>query len=214
MPSIALRAYTFQHQSAGEVVDLIYPLLSDHGTVELQPRGNTVIIRDAPPSLDRIVGLLRDLDRPARALRLRLQFVEAFAQAAAAPAESMLEEELERRLRRLLRYGGYQLLASTELDLREGVEAASGDNEGYWVTLRVGRLLGGKRVQLHGFRVFRQGGSEPAKPLINTDLNLWLDRPLILGLARDEASDRALMVVLSCSLLNATGEPELLAERD
>src|SRR3954470_14470968 len=43
---IVRRAYSFKYQRASEVMTLIYPLLSPRGTIELQPGGNTVVIRD------------------------------------------------------------------------------------------------------------------------------------------------------------------------
>ena len=43
---IAVQVYTFKYQRASEAVAMVYPQLSPRGTVELQPGGNTLVIRD------------------------------------------------------------------------------------------------------------------------------------------------------------------------
>ena len=50
----------------------------------------------------------------------------------------------------------------------------------------------------------RLGNPEP-KELIHTNLNLWLSKPMILGLARTESSTEALMVILTCTLDRPVG---------
>jgi hypothetical protein len=65
-------------------------------------------------------------------------------------------------------------------------------------------MMDDKRVKLHEFRIARRAVAGPfARPerqlIATTAINLWLDQTLILGLARDESSADALMVVVSCS---------------
>src|SRR6201999_1823572 len=50
---VVLQAYTLRHQRASDAVALVYPLLSRKGTVELQPGGNTLVIRDVQSALNR-----------------------------------------------------------------------------------------------------------------------------------------------------------------
>src|SRR3954470_2240739 len=74
---IVLRAYSFKYQRASEVMTLIYPLLSPRGTIELQPGGNTVVIRDTSETIRRILPVLKGFDHPARPLRLEVYVVRA-----------------------------------------------------------------------------------------------------------------------------------------
>src|SRR3954465_11411347 len=67
--SVVLQAYTLRHQRASEAVALVYPLLSRKGTVELQPGGNTLVIRDVPAALNRIAPVLRNFDHAPRLMR-------------------------------------------------------------------------------------------------------------------------------------------------
>ncbi len=197
---LVVQAYTLEHQPAGEAIHLVHPLLSVRGAVEIQPGGNTLVIRDTVEVVERLIRLLKDFDHPARSVRLTLQLVQAGLKGSRAGGESGLPEALVSRLRELLRYDDYRLLATAEAEIREGEEVAYELADDFKIEFRMGTLLADRRVKLRGFRVARQGGNPDSKQLIHTNLNLWLDKPMILGLARAETSDRALMVVLTCSL--------------
>lgn len=197
---LVLHAYTLEHQPAGEAIHLIHPLLSEHGAVEIQPGGNTLVIRDTVEVVERLIRLLKDFDHPARPVRLTLQLVRAGLKEDRVDGESELPKALVSRLRELLRYEDYHLLATAALEIREGENVSYELGDDFKVEFRMGTLLADRRVKLRGFRVARQSGNPDAKQLIHTNLSLWLDKPMILGLARAETSDRALMVVLTSSL--------------
>ena len=198
--SLAVEAYTLQHQPAGEAIELVRPLLSPRGTVELQPKGNTLVLRDSLAALARIVPVLRSFDHPARPVRLEILVVHASTTVVSPPVESTVPKALEESLRRLLRYDTFTLLAQADLLTLEGQQVVFEMGNGYAVRFQLGTLLANRRIKLHGFRVTR--GATPAAPdeLINTNLNLFLDQTVTLALARREGSASALMVVITCRL--------------
>ena len=53
-------------------------------------------------------------------------------------------------------------------------------------------------ISLDGLRVVREPGRPHEKLLLHSNLNPWLDKTTVLGLANDENSGRALMIVLTC----------------
>jgi hypothetical protein len=203
-PPLATHAYTLRHQPAAEALALVRPLLSPRGSVELQPRNNTLVIRDSLAAVGRIVAQLRAFDHPARLLRLEILVLEAGPAGGdfdvlASPEE--LPAELLRGLRALFKYEAYRLLARANLEAREGEQVAHEFTQGFRVDFRLGTLLANQRVKLHDFRMRRspgRAGGQPGSQLIHTNLNLGLAQPFILGLARDEASQRALLVGLEC----------------
>lgn len=195
---LVLHAFTLEHQPAAEAILLVVPLLSENGAVELQPGGNTLVLRDTPAIVERAVRLLEDFDHPAGGLRLEIQLVRAGLEGETGPGER-LPETLARRLRELLRYDSYRLLAGAALDVAEGEEVVYRLGEEYRLEFRMGALRTDRRIKLHGFRVIRRAEDPEDSQLIHTNLNLWLDKPMVLGLARAESSERALMVVLTCS---------------
>lgn len=202
--AIQERIFTLIHQSAAEAVSLVYPYLSERGTVELRPGGNALVVRDSRHVIDSVSGLLSDFDRPAQSLRLQIQIISAGADDV---GESGLSSELEARLQKLLRYRSYRLVATSQVDASEGWDVASTLGSDYEVDFRLGLVGADRRVKLNGFRVLRRDGDSGVKPLIHTNLNLSLGRPMVLGLARTESSERALMVVLHCTRQEETTEP-------
>jgi hypothetical protein len=95
------------------------------------------------------------------------------------------------------------LHASARLDVKEGENVLYQLGDSYTVGFKLGTMMGEKRVKLHELRIVRRATSgafaKPERQLLGTNVNLWLDQTLILGLAKDESAGDALMVVVSCS---------------
>ncbi|HVR99446.1 MAG TPA: secretin N-terminal domain-containing protein [Thermoanaerobaculia bacterium] len=194
---LSLHAFTLKHQPAAEAMALVHPLLSKRGTVELQPGGNTLVVRDTPASLRRIVPVLREFDHPARPFQLEVFIVKASRAIVSPPVKrSDLPEELTQRLRQLLTYDTYEMQAQANLSTYEGQAVTYGMGSNFEVSFRLGTLVQGRRLKLNNFRVLRRTDGKAA-PLIHTTLNLWLDQPMGLGLAKSESSREVLMVVLT-----------------
>ena len=73
-PALLVHAYTLRHQPAAAALELVHPLLSPRGSVQLQPGGNTLVVRDEPTVVERVVELLREFDHAAKKLALRIQW--------------------------------------------------------------------------------------------------------------------------------------------
>ena len=208
---LARHVYKLEHQPVGEAANLIYPLLSKRGRLELRPGEGTLVIHDERSALDRIIPLLDEFDQPARQMDLSVEIVSAEGRGGELVAGQGLPPELVRRLHELLGYDHYQLIASVQLDVREGLEVTQDVNSRYRVEFRIGRVQADRRVKLNNFKVLRQDDAG-LRQLIHTNLNLWLDRPLVLGLARTESSERALMIVVDCTLRPTADEGRFKVE--
>jgi hypothetical protein len=196
---LVLHAYTLRYQQAVGAVQLIQPLLTGRGTLELQPGGNTLVIRDTVAALARIVPVLRAFDHPAQPLKVEILIVRASRATAAPPVlRSDLPDSLTRRLRELLPYEIYELQAQAQLASQEGQAVAYDLGEDYAVSFRLGTLLEARPLRLGDFEVARRAGkSRAAVPLVHTTLNIYLDQTMSLGLARSEGSREALIIVLT-----------------
>ncbi len=202
---VATITYNLRYQAVSEAVSLVFPFLSHEGAVEVRPGENALVIRDRPASLERILPMLREFDRPGRALQLAIRVVSAESEPAGGEAvggepESGLSEELLRRLRELLPFRVYRRVAAADLDVAEGGGVGQELSAAFRVDFRMGRLQPDRRIKLYGFRISRLDREADGPPLIHTNVNLRLDKPMVLGLARTEASETALMVVLQCAL--------------
>jgi hypothetical protein len=195
---LVLHAYTLRYQQAIEAIQLIQPLLSGRGTIELQPGGNTLVIRDTVAALARVVPVLRTYDHPALPLKLEILIVRASRSVVSPQQPSDLPEDLARRLRELLPYQVYMMQAQAQLQTQEGQAVAYELGDEYLVSFRIGTLLEDKIVKLANFEVSRRlAGRKAAVPLVQTNLNLCLDQIMSIGLARSEKSREALFIVVT-----------------
>jgi hypothetical protein len=195
---LVLHAYMLKHQRASDAIPLVHPLLSERGTVELQPADNTLVIRDSAGALARILPVLRSFDHAPRPLRVEIMIVRASRSAVSPPMNhSDLPDELTRRLRKILLYDNYDLEAQAQLQPVEGESVTYEIGEGYVVAFRLGTVLPDRRVRLADFEIGRRVPRRALQELLHTNLNLWLDQTMSLGLAKSEGSREALMVVLT-----------------
>jgi hypothetical protein len=199
---VVLRAYTFKYQRASEALSLVYPLLSPKGTVEYQPQGNTLVIRDVDAAVRRIMPVLRGFDHPARPLRLEVLVVRASRSEVSPPLpRSDLPEQLTKRLHNLLKYDVFETQAQAQLSGVEGQWVVYELGPEYRVSFRFGTLMENQKgysiVKLSKFRISRRMEGRAEASLLETNLNLRLDRTSNLGLAKSEGSREALMVVLT-----------------
>ena len=195
-PALLVHAYTLRHQPAAEALTLVHPLLTRRGSVQLQPGGNTLVVRDEAEVVERVARLLREFDHPAKKLKIRIQVVRA----GDGGEGEALDAELAARLGELLRYASYRVAAAADLEAREGEVASYELGEEYRISFQLGTLMSGERLKLHDFEVTRREDDEQRRRLLRTQVNLRLGRPMILGLAKNESSRRALLLVLTCTL--------------
>jgi hypothetical protein len=195
---LVLHAFTLKHQRASDAVPLVHPLLSERGTVELQKADNTLVIRDSAAALARILPILRSFDHAPRPLRAEIMIVRASRSSVSPPLNhSDLPEELTRRLRKILLYDNYDLEAQALLQPTEGESVTYEIGEGYLIAFRLGTVLPDRRVRLTDFAVGRRFPHRAPQEFIQTNLNLWLDQTISLGLTKSEGSRDALMVVVT-----------------
>jgi hypothetical protein len=204
---LALHAYAMHHRPLSEAAELVRPMLSTVGTIELQPARDTLVVRDTLAALSRIAPALRQFDRPLEPLDVEVLVVRALAAGDRPSAAPRVPPDLERRLRALLRYERYELVAEARLRSRENEEVTYELGGGYEVRFRVGSLIQERRVRLVDFQVARAGADGFRPPLIHTNLNVWLDRTVTLGLARTEGSTSALMVAVTCRRAGSSEVP-------
>lgn len=198
---VLVQAYTFKYRQASDAVALVYPLLSPQGTVEVQPAGNTLVIRDVQAAISRIVPALRSFDHPAQPLWLDVAVVRASRSPAVSPQyqHSDLPDWLTKRLRNLLAYDIFEVQAQARLWGIEGQGVVYEVGPEYKVSFNFGTLQPNRRIKLSNFRISRQAAEGRAeKEVLQSTLTLSLDHPFSLGLAKNEASREALMLVMTC----------------
>lgn len=200
---IVAHVYMLRHQTAGDALGLVRPLLSQRGTVELRPAANTLVMRDTVEALERILPVLVAFDHPPRPVDVELWLVRATGpkvpvspQPPARPSD--VPPELLRALADHLPYEHYGLLGSSKVRGAEGERMTFQVAGDYAVRFRLGTVVAEQRVRLNDFEVALLPDTGDAVPLLRSQLNLWLGRTMVLALSAGEGSGTALMVVVRC----------------
>mgnify|MGYP001562882059 CR=1 FL=1 len=189
--------FRFEHQRASEALAVVRALLSPIGSVALDEASNTLSVRESPAVLSRISTAVRTLDHAAQPVWLAVELIRAEVfSVSPVPKATDVAPELLNKLRQLFRFQHFALLARGRIESREGEAVVYEMGNGYRLSFRLGAIVDGRRLRLSAFEMTRRSAGEPDRALVRTAVNLGLDQPLILGLTNDEASDRALMLVL------------------
>ncbi len=195
--AVRLMVFSLQRQRVFDALTVVRPLLSVQGSVELDPTHNTISVRDNLAALSRVATAIRAFDRENQPVRIDVQLILAeTAKISPVPSDAGISRELLDRLRQLLNFKHFSLLAQSQITSREGEAVVYEMARGYRLSFEVGSIAEGKRIRLAGFRMVRDLPGQTEHELVRTVVHLGLDQPLILGLTRDEAADRALMLVL------------------
>lgn len=197
--TLAQVSYPLEHRDAEEALEVVEPLLSSRGTARPLPGGRTLEVRDTPQRLERVMAVLRSFDRPVGAYQMEFMVIRArpLAVSPPPPAPEEIPRELLDRWRNLLRYEHYELVARKTWPARADHDVRQDLGAGYRVSFRLSKIYGSRRVKLQNFRLLRRS-ENGEEELIHTNLNPRVNQILSLGLAKDEASRTALMVVVVC----------------
>jgi type IV pilus secretin PilQ/predicted competence protein len=64
--------------AAGEIVGSVKSLMTGRGKVDADERTNSLIIQEVPENLDRVINFIKELDRPARQIKISAQILEIY----------------------------------------------------------------------------------------------------------------------------------------
>ena len=77
-PAVVVRVFALKNRAAGEALQLVRPLLSDAGSVMLDPKANELTVRDTAASVERAAQAVAAYDVP----RVSLHCLECFTPSA------------------------------------------------------------------------------------------------------------------------------------
>jgi hypothetical protein len=189
--------FSLERKSVFDALNVVRPLLSTQGSVELDPTHGTISVRDNLSALSRVSTAIRAFDRENRPVQVGVSLILAeTAKISPVRPSTGIAPDLLVRLRQLLRFDNFSLLAQSQITSREGEAVVYDMAQGYRLSFELGASGDDSRIRLAGFRMVRALPGQPEHELLRSVVNLGLGQPLILGLTRDEAADRALMLVL------------------
>ncbi len=129
-----VRVFQLKYKSAADASTLIQPLLSDNGSVTVQPQKAVLTVQDQPEVLERVVATLKQFDRAPEPYRVRVQLLEA---SNGPLPEGVKSVQVDQRVRTMFHFDSYRSLASTEVTGTVGHSASVQLGSAYSLTFDV-----------------------------------------------------------------------------
>lgn len=200
-PVVVVRVFVLKNRAADEALLLVRPLLSDLGSVMLEPKTNELTVRDTATSVERAAAAIAAYDVPLRGVDVAVTLLKATADPKAAPGKTDVSEEIRgigERLKKLFHVTDFTRLDSVVMQGFEGQRLAYVIGARYRLQFLLDPSRDGKRLQLKDLsleRVRREGGRETYGEILRTSINVSVGQPYILGVGKDEAAQGALFLV-------------------
>jgi hypothetical protein len=197
--SVGVRVFQLKYKRVEEATLLVRPLLSDTGSILLQPRLNTLTVTDRESSLNTVARALSQFDLPPRGFSIAVKMVRAQADA---PAGDLGKEigGIGNKLREVFRFNDYSLIDSAILRGAEGDQLSYLLGGEYRLVFRIDPMGVGSTLRFSQFALARERTDEKGRritsPLFRTTLNVLLNQTVVIGASKEEKSKKALILIL------------------
>ena len=202
-----VRVFALRYRAPEDALAVVRPLLTDSGSVLVQPKGNTLTVRDSAAAVERAAHSIAAWDRPPRPIDLRVTLLRA-STSGRAPPSSALETSAElrsvaERLKRLFRFTDLARLDAAVVQGVEGQTVAYVLGGEYRLEFRIEPADDARQVRLKGllFEHLRRGPGpgvvEVRNDILRTTISVTIGQPYILAVGRDESAAGALVLVFN-----------------
>ncbi len=204
---IVVRVFALKYRAPEDAVAVVRPVLTEGGSVIVQPKGNVLTVRDSAAAVERAARTIASWDVAPRSIDLRVTLLRASMESRPGPGVVPIappEEELQGigdRLRQLFRFTSYARLDAVRVQGAEGQTVASVLGRDYRLEFQIEGSADLRQVRLKGLTFERlrpvpgPGITGPRGDIIRTTLNVPVGQPFILAVGKDEAATGALVLV-------------------
>lgn len=203
-----VRVFNLQNASVIEAFTAIEPVLSDEGSVTVQPALGRIMIQDTPEVVARITALMAELDRIPGEYRIEVELLEGLD----VEQPSDLPPELDRRLHRMFPFKSYRRAGRTVFEGEFGQPTMASLSRTYRLSFLAdsstvsestpwGVADLGNRTQVKWLRLDRlstgSGGQQRADEVLRTTVFLSPRQKMIIGAGSSEDSASGLVLILT-----------------
>ncbi len=204
---VVVRVFALKYRAPEDAVAIVRPVLTEGGSVIVQPKGNVLTVRDSADAVERAARSIAAWDVPPRAVDLRITLLKAATGPRPGPgiAPALMPdgdpEGIGDRLRQLFRFTSYSRLDTVLVKGAEGQTVASVLGGDYRLEFQIDGGDDLRQVRLKGLAFERvhpvagPGIAAPRGDILRTTLNVPVGQPFILAVGRDEAAAGALVLV-------------------
>ena len=206
-PPIAVRVFNLHYTSVAEASTAVQPLLSENGSLTVQPHKGTLTVQDSPEIVARVADMIARLESPPMRYHIAVELLEG----SNGELPGDLRVEVDRRVTRMFPFSGYRSIGSAVFEGDVGSTAAADIGEGHRLSfvvtpVRVSERSAfgipdvGTRIQLGEFTLQKlpasDSGGGSAVEIIRTDVYLSPKQEVIIGAGASEESKIGLVLIL------------------
>jgi hypothetical protein len=207
-PSTRVQVFNLKNASVIEAFTAIEPLMSENGSVTVQPARGRIAIQDSPEVVARISALMKELDRVPGEYRIEVELLEGLD----TEQTSDLPPDLDRRLHRMFPFKSYRRAGRTVFQGEFGQPTTASLSRSYRLSFLAessnvpestpwGVADLANRTQVKWLRLDRlhmgYGGSEKVDELLRTTVFLSPRQKMIIGAGSSEDSASGLVLILT-----------------
>ncbi len=78
LAKLEVKIVRLANTAASEITESVKSLMTDRGKVDADERTNSLILQEVPENLDRVIDFIKELDRPARQIKISAQMLEIY----------------------------------------------------------------------------------------------------------------------------------------
>jgi len=206
-PPTAVRVFNLHYTSVAEASSAVQPLLSENGSLTVQPHKATLTVQDSPEIVARVAEVIARLESPPMRFQIAVELLEGTKEELAEGTRV----EVDRRVARMFPFASYRSIGSALFEGDVGSTATGDIGEGHRLSFIVTPVrvpeksaFGipdiGPRIQLGEFTLEKltaassRAGS--AVEIIRTDVYLSPNQEVIIGAGGSEESTSGLVLIL------------------
>ncbi len=199
---VVVRVFRVEFAKVAEISAAIQPMLSEDGSVMVQPAKGRLTVRDRADVMTAISEAVERLDQKPQPFRLHVELLEGSTVPILAAEEG---HEVGQRLKQMFPFKYYRELGSVDLAGVTGDEISVELNEGFRISVLVmdyqleptafGIPAQTFRLDLHPL-VLERVGSNGTKEVLRTRVALSRNQEVVIGAGETEESEQGLVLIV------------------
>lgn len=202
-----VRVFHLQHVTVLDASKAIQPLLSDGGSVTIQPHKARLTVQDSPDVVAKIAARIADLDRIPERFRIEVELIEGTDQPVPAPQRAVLPE----RARRMFPFHAYRRIGAAIFEGEVGTPSSAVLDGGFRVSFLASSVAidedspwgipdRGSRYHLEWVTLERLNGDGDgdgkAVNILRSSMFLSSEQEIVTGIGRSEDAAVGLVLIL------------------
>ncbi|MCW8984998.1 MAG: hypothetical protein OQK55_06620 [Thermoanaerobaculales bacterium] len=202
------RVFRLEHASVSDASAAIQPMLSEAGSLTLQPKLSRIVVQDQPEIIDRVTEMIAQLDHVPGAFSIRIDLLKG---GKATPYGTVDEVPVEERLRKMFKVEAFHRLGSSTIEGVLGSPTRAELGSSFQVSFLAqlpeypestpwGAPDPGNRLQLRQLVLERKqvaaDGTMTTDDLLRTNVLLSPKQTVYIGAGNSEESEDVLVLIV------------------